>query len=336
MIWLPDATVDHLRAIAAWPEFTSDRYEVLDEIGRGGMGTVYAAFDHVLEREVAIKIGNALPSSELQERLTREARVIARLEHPGIVPVHDVGMLADGRPFYVMKRVHGRTLQACIDAAEPVPERLRIFERVCEAVAFAHAHGIIHRDLKPANVMVGTFGEAMVMDWGVARVLDGVPIASSSGDRTIAVAAQHSATDAGTVLGTPGFMPPEQVQNRGDVDERADVYALGAMLFAVLTGHAPPQGPAAALREIECARTVPPPLQSICRCALSPGPDDRYQTVAALAADVARYRERLAVTVHKERATERLARFVRTYQTPILLVLAYVAMRVAIAIFAGF
>ena len=107
MIWLPDSTVDHLMAVAGWPEFTSDRYEVIEEIGRGGMGTVYSAFDTALGREVAIKIGNALPSTELQARLTREARVIARLEHPGIVPVHDFGWLADGRPFYVMKRLHG-------------------------------------------------------------------------------------------------------------------------------------------------------------------------------------------------------------------------------------
>jgi eukaryotic-like serine/threonine-protein kinase len=335
MTWLPDATVEHLRAIAAWPEFTSDRYEVLDEIGRGGMGAVYSAFDRLLGREVAIKIGNALPSTELQARLTREARVIARLEHPGIVPVHDFGLLADGRPFYVMKRVHGNTLQACIDAAAPLPERLRIFERVCEAEAFAHARGIIHRDLKPANVMVGTFGEVMVMDWGVARVLDAgrvSPADAGASARTLAT----TGTNAGTVLGTPGFMPPEQMQNRGEVDERADVYALGAMLFAALTGHAPPNDATAAVRQIERDRTIPPPLRSICRCALSPSRADRYQSVVKLADDVARYRERQAVTVHKESAMERLARFARTYQTPMLLVLAYMLMRVAIAMFAGF
>src|SRR5688572_4582531 len=134
VIWLPDATVDHLIAVAGWPEFTSDRYEVIEEIGRGGMGTVYSARDHALGREVAIKIGNALPSAELQARLTSEAKVLARLEHPGIVPVHDFGILADGRPFYVMKRVQGRTLQACIEAGLPLADRLRIFERICEAV----------------------------------------------------------------------------------------------------------------------------------------------------------------------------------------------------------
>jgi uncharacterized protein (TIGR00299 family) protein len=121
-MWLPDRTLHHLRDVAGWPEFTSDRYEVRTAIGRGGMGTVYAAYDHALGREVAIKIGNALPSTELQARLTREAKIIASLEHPAIVPVHDFGLLADGRPFYVMKRVNGRTLQACIDAGVPLAE----------------------------------------------------------------------------------------------------------------------------------------------------------------------------------------------------------------------
>jgi len=339
VIWLPDRTVDHLIAVAGWPELTSDRYDVIEEIGRGGMGTVYAALDTALGREVAIKIGNALPSSELQERLTREAKVIARLEHPGIVPVHDLGILADGRPFYVMKRVHGRTLQACIEAGMPLPERLRIFERVCEAVAFAHAHGIIHRDLKPGNVMVGTFGEVMVMDWGVARVID-------QADRQVDEGASGSPrrttdTAAGTVLGTPGFMAPEQSQQAGPVDRRADVYALGAMLFALVNvanganGEPPSSDAAVMRRDLDRASQVPPALRSICRCALSVSPSDRYATVTALADDVVRFRERQAVSVHPETVGERVARFVRTYQTPILLVLAYIVMRTLIAVFAG-
>ena len=331
MIWLPDRTVDHLLSVAGWPEFTSDRYEVTGEIGRGGMGTVYAASDTALGREVAIKIGNALPSTELQARLTREAKVIARLEHPGIVPVHDFGVLADGRPFYVMKRVHGRTLQACIEAGVPLAERLRIFERVCEAVAFAHAHGIIHRDLKPDNVMVGTFGEVMVMDWGVARVLDGPDDRNSAA----VTPARHTETGAGTVLGTPGFMAPEQAESSALVDQRADVYALGAMLFTLLTGETPPHDAATAGRDLERRHRVAPPLKSICRCALAVSPADRYPGAGHLAEDIARYRERLAVSVHEESLLERTGRFIRTYQTPILLVVAYIVMRTLIAILAG-
>ena len=213
------------------------------------MGTVYAAFDHALGREVAIKIGNALPSTELQARLTREARVIARLEHPGIVPVHDFGVLADGRPFYVMKRLHGRTLQECLEQAPPLPERLRIFERVCEAVSFAHAHEIIHRDLKPQNVMVGEFGEVMVMDWGVARLL-GDPVEPQRRAPMTGRTSAGTSPMPATVLGTPGFMAPEQATPTAGIDRRADVYALGAMLFTLLSGQRPPSDPAAAVSEL--------------------------------------------------------------------------------------
>jgi serine/threonine protein kinase len=332
VIWLPDSTVEHLAAVAGWPELTSDRYEVTAEIGRGGMGTVYAAFDHALGREVAIKIGNALPSTELQARLTREARVIARLEHPGIVPVHDFGVLADGRPFYVMKRLHGRTLQECLEQALPLPERLRIFERVCEAVSCAHAHGIIHRDLKPQNVMVGEFGEVMVMDWGVARLLDD-PVEPSLPRIGRASDPPPHATDGATVLGTPGFMAPEQA-TASAIDRRADVYALGAMLFTVLAGRPPSADPAAAVQELNRVSGLEATLKSICRCALAAMPEDRYPSVERLAEDVARYRQGQPVSVHPEGPLTRARRFVRAYQTPILLVLAYIFMRAVIALFA--
>src|SRR5262245_8517532 len=171
MTGLSDAAVDRLRAVANWPEFQSDRYRVTGEIGRGGMGTVYAAVDEALHRDVAIKVSNTVAAAALEERLGAEARVLARLEHPGIVPVHDVGRLADGRLFYVMKRVDGETLTDYTRRRTDHAERLKIFERICEAVAFAHARLILHRDLKPDNVMVGAFGEVMVMDWGIAKAM---------------------------------------------------------------------------------------------------------------------------------------------------------------------
>ena len=187
MRWLSDDAVAHLRDIAELPDAGS-RYRVIRELGRGGMGVVYEAHDAELDRSVALKVLTD-PQSE--------ARTIARLEHPGIVPIHDAGVLPDGRAFYTMKLVRGTRLDA---VERSRTELLRIFARVCEAVAFAHANGVVHRDLKPENVMVGEFGEVLVMDWGTTAI-----------------------------AGTPGYMAPEQ--QRGEpAGPRTDVHALGAML----------------------------------------------------------------------------------------------------------
>src|SRR6266498_2110102 len=172
MRWLSDSKVNHLRSIADDPDFSATKYTVVKEIERGGMGTVYLAEDPELSRQVAIKVLNFPElSQDMARRMVREAQIIARLEHPGIVPVHDVGTLPDGRVFYAMKYVQGRRLDQYLPQIPGLFDRLRIFHRICEAVAFAHARGVLHRDLKPANIMVGAFGEVLVMDWGVAKVL---------------------------------------------------------------------------------------------------------------------------------------------------------------------
>lgn len=156
-----------------WPALTGDRYSGLTPLGTGGMGRVFMARDETLRRDVAIKVSHApVPGADLDTRLRHEAEVLARLEHPGIVPVHDIGHLADGRIFYVMKYVQGRTLREHASTLLTESARLTVFERVTEAVAFAHAQGVVHRDLTPANVMVGRFGEVLVMDWGVAKLID--------------------------------------------------------------------------------------------------------------------------------------------------------------------
>jgi eukaryotic-like serine/threonine-protein kinase len=349
---LSDAAVTRLRTLGRWPEFESGRYAVVEEIGRGGMGTIFLAVDDELGREVAIKIPNALASASFERRLRSEARVLARLEHPGIVPIHDAGRLADGRLFYVMKRVRGETLGEHLRHVTDLTERLRIFERICEPVAFAHARGFIHRDLKPDNVMVGAFGEVMVMDWGVAKTVfsrqsaveshslqsqSSVPVSShglqSESESESAVASLMPVeTGVGTVIGTAGFMAPEQARGEAaSVDERADVYGLGAILFLLLTNRTPDGDPRAPLRLMR----IPRPLAAICVRALEPEPSKRYQTVSALAEDVASYRDNRKVRAHRETALERLVRFGRTYRTAILLVLAYIVMRVAVALVAG-
>jgi serine/threonine protein kinase len=245
------------------------------------MGIVYLARDTVLDREVALKIVEGSAGD------TNEARILARLEHPGIVPVHDFGQLPDGRLFYAMKRVRGDRLDRWMAAPHDLPERLGVFLRVCDAVAFAHAHGVIHRDLKPENVMVGEFGEVLVLDWGVARQM-------------------QIAECKLQIVGTAEFMAPEQARGDATVDHRADVYALGAML--------------------ESFGEVIPVL-AIARKARSADPGARYQSVQALAADVSRYLAGRAVEAHRETVVDRLARFERRYRLPILLVLTYLAVR---------
>ena len=165
--WVSDAAIARLRALDDRPDFSATRYELLDEIGRGGMGIVFRGRDCELGREVAIKV-TAWSTSADAERLRQEARTLAALEHPGIVPIHDVGQLAGGRVFVVMMLVRGERLDACA-ARLPLHDRLRLFDRVCDTVSFAHARGVIHRDLKPANIMIGPFGQVLVLDWGLAR-----------------------------------------------------------------------------------------------------------------------------------------------------------------------
>ncbi|HTT61287.1 MAG TPA: serine/threonine-protein kinase [Bryobacteraceae bacterium] len=193
-----DALLEHLRHVAALPDLTGTRYELESEIGRGGMGVVYAALDRQLDRRVALKV--------LDFALAGEARLIARLEHPAIVPIYDTGTLPDGREFYAMKLVSGARVDQYVAGSPSLNDRLRVVRRVGEALAFAHTRGIIHRDLKPQNVMVGEFGEVYVMDWGV---------------------------DA--VAGTPAFRAPD-----ARLDQLSDIYALGALLRFVLPASAPP------------------------------------------------------------------------------------------------
>jgi serine/threonine protein kinase len=314
-VWLSDAAVEHLRVVAEEPDLSGTRYELLGLLGRGGMGSVYRARDRELGREVALKVSAVpVPSPGELERLRREAQILARLEHPGVVPVHDLGLLPDGRLYYAMKLVRGTRLDEHVGAAT-LPARLRIFERICEAVAFAHAQGVVHRDLKPDNVMVGAFGEVLVLDWGVAKV-----VGVAEGAAEPAAPAAGGGTAAGTVLGTPGYMSPEQA--RGDVDridQRSDVYALGAILRWLAVDQGAPRSDRA--------------LTAIWTRAGAARPDDRYATVAELAADVARYLAGERVQAHPEGPLESVRRLALKHRTPLALVAAYLAMRVLLAFF---
>jgi serine/threonine protein kinase len=201
MMHIGDSAIARLRALEDRPDFAGTRYEIGEEIGRGGMGVVFRGRDRELDRDVAIKV-TTLATAADAERLRGEARTLARLEHPGIVAVHDVGRLPDGRVFTVMMLVRGDRLHERA-ASLTLPDRLRLFDRICDAVAFAHAQGIVHGDLKPANIMVGAHGQVLVLDWG------------------------------GTA-GTEGYMAPEARSSTRD--PRADLYSLGVILDEVALG----------------------------------------------------------------------------------------------------
>jgi serine/threonine protein kinase len=337
MRWLSDEAIAHLRRVATWPDLTETKYLRREELGRGGMGTVYLAEDTLLGRSVALKVvGAAGGDAETARRMLLEARIIARLEHPGIVPVHDVGSLPDGRMFYVMKRVDGRRLDELAKGA-PLAERLRIFQRICEAVAFAHAHGVIHRDLKPENVMVGPFGEVLVMDWGVAKVIDGAPAALAL--EPASSPPTDTGTADGTIIGTLAYMAPEQAEGRRDaIDRRSDVYALGAILYFLLTGRPPFQGRDAESRAHGASRAeprplrqwvadLPRPLEAVVVKAMAVAPCDRYQSAEELVSETARFLDRARVLAHRESLFERAGRFFARYRGPIFLILAYLFMR---------
>src|SRR5215469_6865610 len=242
MNWLGDGTVDRLQANLQLPDLSGTRYRAVRFLAGGGMAAIWLAEDTVLQRRVALKVLDADDSPELASRLLREAHILAALEHPGIVPVHDAGTLPDGRVFYCMKYVEGLRLDDHLTRNPAISDRLRLLLRIAEPVAFAHSRGIIHRDLKPENVMVGPFGEVLVMDWGLGKVLS-APVSESSAsagtaERPGSPRWNASSTGHGSVLGTPGYMAPEQL--RGDVvrmDQRTDVYGLGAVLSFLLGNH---------------------------------------------------------------------------------------------------
>jgi serine/threonine protein kinase len=339
--WIPDGVIRHLRDVAGWPELPGDRYTVVRPIGRGGMGAVFAARDEWLQRDVAIKISNApVPGSDLETRLQQEARVLARLEHPGIVPVHDLGLLGDGRLFYVMKLVHGDTLEQHAARLESEHARVAVFERVAETVAFAHAAGVVHRDLKPSNVMVGRFGEVLVLDWGVARLMRpstdlAAPPSTARGAASPLAAREALATDPGMRLGTPGFMAPEQANgDRDAVGPASDIYALGALLFWLWAREPPPSSSASDIRArlIACRPAPSKRLAAIAMRCLEPRPESRYADAAALLDEIGRLRAGLAVAALPETVVDRVWRFISTYRTFILLIAAYLLMRTVIAL----
>jgi eukaryotic-like serine/threonine-protein kinase len=307
------------------PLRTRDRYQLVEEFARGGLGRIWRVRDRELGRQLALK-EILSPNPTTQTRFIREALTTARLEHPSIVTVHDAGRTDGGELFYTMNLVAGRTLEDVVADATTLTERLALLPRmlaVIEAIAYAHDQGVLHRDLKPNNIMVGSFGETTVIDWGLAKDLHHPPeepLAESS-SRGPDV---EGITRLGTVVGTPAYMPPEQASGQ-PVDRRADIYSLGACLYFVLSGAAPyPAEEQADLLEtvrtkppqplLERMPAVPKDLAAIVTRAMARGREGRYANAQALAQDLSRYLTGQQVLSYRYLFWERAVRWLQRHR----------------------
>ncbi len=333
------------------------RYSLQGEVARGGMGVILKVWDQDLRRTLAMKVilgkvdadstaDTPVADTEYLSRFLEEAQITGQLDHPGVVPVHEIGVDGGGRVFFTMRMVKGRNLEEIFDQARKGEEgwtrtrALGVLLKVCEAMAYAHSKGVIHRDLKPANIMVGKFGETYVMDWGLAKVMGRrdardlrlAPDASMTRVRTDRreVAAQISGSPVmtmdGTVVGTPAYMPPEQAAGRIDeLDQRADVYAVGALLYRLLTGQMPYVTPGARITGYEVIQrlmggpparihtidaTVPAELAAICEKAMARELTDRYPSMDALAEDLRAYLEGRVVRAYETGAVAEFRKWV--------------------------
>ncbi len=356
------------------------RYSIKSEFARGGMGRILLARDNVVGREVAIKellpefrptgatrpapeeAGSASSTTAARERFLREAKITGQLEHPNIVPVYEIGHYADGTSYYTMKFVRGETMYArlkriqtdlALTREQKFAQRLKLldaFVDVCHAVAYAHSKGVIHRDLKPHNIMLGDFGDTVLLDWGIARVhgvddTAGKRLARNAASISDSLRETDSAqlTQDGSVFGTPHYMPPEQA--RGDVaavDEQSDVYALGAILYEILTGAPPYEGPRAGLIIQQVLAGPPPPanrrealsppeLTALCERALASAKSERIKTALDLAKEVQAFRDGRTLSVYQYSSLELVRRFVNRNKAPV----AFAAVALFLVVAAG-
>jgi len=335
----PTLTAPTAGQLPLLPVVSAAHYRPEREIARGGMGRIVAAEDQRLGRRVALK-ELLEPAPEMLGRFQREALITARLQHPGIVPVYEAGRWPSGEPFFAMKLVQGRPLDRVIAEAKVLVDRLALLPQIAaatDAIAYAHSQRVIHRDLKPANILIGEYGETVVIDWGLAKHLDDDAVDDPNATRVLRAQKQPKAaprpeqastlTIAGAVMGTPAYMAPEQA--RGEpLDQRADVFALGAMLYHVLAGVPPYKArtatdviAAAALGKViplaERELGAPADLVAIVHRAMSPLPIDRYADAGELATELRRFLTGQLVSAHHYTAMQRVNRFVRKHRAAV-------------------
>ncbi len=377
-------------AVTGREQMPSSAYELGRILAKGGMGAILSARDNSIQRTVAVKVilTGAEASDEHVHRLITEARITGQLEHPNIVPLHELGVTADGLVYYTMRLVEGVTLSDVLEkirqkdaaaiAKYPLRTLLTVFQKVCDAMAFAHSRGVVHRDLKPDNIMLGEFGEVFVMDWGLAKHVrgTGAGLGTTSfwkSDGLTELSGDGFKTLSGQVKGTPRYMAPEQAEGRvGDIDGRTDVYALGAILYAILTLHPPVTGDTVneVLRRVASGailtptsynpgqsyfdrssgtlapkqditppelahcpgRRIPSALSAVAMQALARNPAQRYQSVAALQEDIAAYQGGFATAAERASAPRLLLLLVRRNRTEFVLSFISLALMLALAV----
>jgi serine/threonine-protein kinase len=317
----------------------------------GGLGVVYVAKDQKLKRDTAVKFIRDRFSSnpDSREQFLLEAEISSRLEHPGIVPVYGLGETEDGRLFYAMRFIQGETFEDAIscfhrqasngrtgsrDGQMQFHELLGRFASVCQTIAYAHNRGIVHRDIKPENVLLGRYGETVLIDWGLAISVGREGVFKESGEKTLTPSSgSHSSDESGRGGGTPAYMSPEQAEGRTDVGPASDIYSLGVVLYKIATGVVPFRGQSAKQIRSRILRSdfkrptqvnpgVSRALEAICLKAMAPDPKQRYSTAIELAEDVDRYMADVPVAVYKEPALRKLARWGRRHRTTAHSVLA--------------